>query len=332
MRIRGDIRSMLQGAAKACYFISNFFRYYLPTPLYKLYVRGRFAMLSQAHRNAARERARYYAALPLDAKVASDDRAVCVDGFRYPFGKKKKFSMYFFDLYQSMRLFPGHMRFNYIFGDIDWQCDTPTLVKARPIPANGDTTLSVLCRLNRLRHFRFISDRRQWDEKKDMLVFRNIVKKQPHRTAFIASLIDSPMCDVGQVNPDPDNPSFQKPYMPMEQMLGYKFIACIEGHDVATNLKWVMSSNSIAVMPRPRIESWFMEATLIPGVHYIEISPDYSDVEQKLRHYIDHPDEARAIIDNAHRYVARFRNHTLEQYTQYLTLKRYFEITNAHGQ
>ena len=53
---------------------------------------------------------------------------------------------------------------------------------------------------------------------------------------------------------------------------------CVEGVDVATNLKWVMSSNSIAVMPKPKIESWFMENMLIPEKHYIEIKEDYSDV------------------------------------------------------
>ena len=52
---------------------------------------------------------------------------------------------------------------------------------------------------------------------------------------------------------------------------------CVEGVDVATNLKWVMSSNSIAVMPKPEIESWFMEKTLIPDFHYIEIKKDYSE-------------------------------------------------------
>ena len=39
----------------------------------------------------------------------------------------------------------------------------------------------------------------------------------------------------------------------------HKFILCIEGNDVASNLKWVMSSNSVAVMPKPKFESWFME-------------------------------------------------------------------------
>ena len=51
----------------------------------------------------------------------------------------------------------------------------------------------------------------------------------------------------------------------MYDNLNYKFILAIEGYDVATNLKWIMSSNSLAVMPRPTYATWFMEGTLIPG-------------------------------------------------------------------
>ncbi len=51
------------------------------------------------------------------------------------------------------------------------------------------------------------------------------------------------------------------PFMSIDEQLGHKFIMCIRGNDVATNLKWVMSSSSIAVMPRPDVESWYMEGS-----------------------------------------------------------------------
>ena len=38
--------------------------------------------------------------------------------------------------------------------------------------------------------------------------------------------------------------------------LNCKFIMALEGNDVASNLKWVMSSNSIAVM-QAYCETWF---------------------------------------------------------------------------
>ncbi|GIR91542.1 MAG: hypothetical protein CM15mP92_0060 [Halieaceae bacterium] len=71
----------------------------------------------------------------------------------------------------------------------------------------------------------------------------------------------------------------------LDTHLKHKFILCIEGNDVASNLKWVMSSNSVAVMPKPKYESWFMEGKLIPNYHYILIKDDYSDLEEKLNYY-----------------------------------------------
>ena len=42
--------------------------------------------------------------------------------------------------------------------------------------------------------------------------------------------------------------------MPISEQLCYKFIFCIEGADTATNIKWVMSSNSLCVMPKPNMK------------------------------------------------------------------------------
>ena len=102
----------------------------------------------------------------------------------------------------------------------------------------------------------------------------------------------------------------------------------IEGNDVASNLKWVMSSNSIAVMPKPKFETWFMEGTLVPGYHYIEVKDDFSDVEEKLDYYSSHIDEAEAIIKHANEYVAQFRNKKRERAISLLVLDKYFFITN----
>ena len=46
--------------------------------------------------------------------------------------------------------------------------------------------------------------------------------------------------------------------MPIYKQLNYKFIFCIEGADTATNIKWVMSSNSLCYA-KAKYETWFME-------------------------------------------------------------------------
>jgi len=88
-----------------------------------------------------------------------------------------------------------------------------------------------------------------------------------------------------------------------------------------------MSSNSLAVMPLPIYETWFMEGTLIPNYHYVLIKDDYSDLEERLNYYINHTDEAQKIIDNAHEYVKQFRNKKQEDLISLLVLKKYFEKT-----
>ena len=95
-----------------------------------------------------------------------------------------------------------------------------------------------------------------------------------------------PMCDLGDVSKNTTDPAeWRTEKKTINEHLDYKFIMALEGIDVASNLKWVMSSNSIAVMPRPTCETWFMEGTLIPNYHYIEIKPDFSDLEERLNYY-----------------------------------------------
>ena len=91
-----------------------------------------------------------------------------------------------------------------------------------------------------------------------------------------------------------------------------------------------MSSNSIAVMPRPTCETWFMEGTLIPDYHYIEIKADFSDLEERLNYYIEHIDEAQEILKHAHEYVAQFKNRERENLISLLVLDKYFEMTGQY--
>ena len=63
-------------------------------------------------------------------------------------------------------------------------------------------------------------------------------------------------------------------------------------------------------------------------VHYVEIRDDYADVEEKIRYYAEHVDEAETIIRKAHEFVDRFRNAEREDIISLLVLKKYFEKTD----
>lgn len=116
--------------------------------------------------------------------------------------------------------------------------------------------------------------------------------------------------------------------MSLYEHLDYKFILALEGNDVASNLKWVMSSNSLAVMPRPRFETWFMEGRLRPGYHYVEIADDFADLEEKMDYYIGHPEEAEAIVRHAHEWVNQFRDGERERLVSLLVLEKYLRLVN----
>ncbi|MEF1284779.1 glycosyl transferase family 90 [Vibrio sp. M250220] len=246
--------------------------------------------------------------------------------FKTPIGsyKRKGYTSYYFDLKEFLHYFPKSYRFNYYFGDETHIEPIPTLFKARPI--EGDNANSVLFKLDKRRHFRFVEDRLNFSDKKDAAVFRGAVT-QPHRIRFMQEMFDHPLVDAGQSNCSDEHPEWQKPFMSVEEQLQYKFLICLEGNDVASNLKWAMSSNSVVVTPKMKFETWFMEGTLQAGVHYIEVKDDWSDFEEKIQYYIDNPLDAEKIVKNAHDYIAPFKDEKLEQLVCIKTLERYFELS-----
>lgn len=100
----------------------------------------------------------------------------------------------------------------------------------------------------------------------------------------------------------------------------------MRGNDVATNLKWIMSSNSVAVTTKPIMESWFMEGKLEGGKHFIEIKDDYSDLEEQLNFYLAHPEKCLEIIKNANEYCEQFWNPNIEKLCSLLVLEKYFRL------
>ncbi|WP_240455656.1 glycosyl transferase family 90 [Halomonas faecis] len=237
------------------------------------------------------------------------------------FQREKSWS-YYLDLLTLLRAFPGEYRFDHLFGDVKWVPERPALVKSRPIVS--DNANAVLLKLNRVRHYYFVDDKVPFEAKHDQLVWRGACH-QPHRQYFIQAFHDHPLCNVGDVHRKAQGMPWHRAFMSVPEQLNYKFILSIEGNDVATNLKWAMASNSLCFMTRPKFETWFMEGTLIPAYHYVELKDDYSDLEEKIHYYTHHPDEAKAIVRNANRYVAQFRNESRERLIGMLVLQKYFE-------
>lgn len=232
---------------------------------------------------------------------------------------------YNFDTFEYSRFFNRNLKISLLRGDVTHVPNSPSIQKSRPV--NGGNANAILLNLDKKRHFVFIKDTVKFSDKKDMLIGRGNMT-QPHRIKFMEQYFDNPLCNLGQVNKEGGNSKWIKPKISIPEHLAYKFILSLEGNDVATNLKWIMSSSSIAVMPQPKYETWFMEGRLVADYHYILIKDDYSDLEEKLQYYIAHPEKAQVIVNNANAFVKQFLNKKREDLIALLVLEKYFYYTS----
>lgn len=280
-----------------------------------------------------KQRVDYYC--QLDSKITLDENAKNISCVR--FAKKK--TMYNFDVYEFTRYFPQDFRAYFEFGDVNYICPKPSITKSRPTKAyvesqkttgGGDNippfSNSTLLNLEKIRHFTFINDPYTFATKQDKLFYRGGIY-QAHRTQFFEKYFNHPLCDLGHTGHKSVHHAWQKPKISIAKHLPYKFLLSLEGNDVASNLKWVMSSNSLAVMPKPKFETWFMEGNLEPDIHYLQIRDDYADVEEKLEYCLKNPSFAEGIIHNAYQYVKQFFDRERESIISLLVLEKYFYYT-----
>lgn len=270
-------------------------------------------------------RINYYCSLKSEHLLPSS--APCLGNWHMP----KKQKVYYLDSKEITRMFDTTLRWNILPGDIVYVPDLPSIVKSRPLcPNNGN---GVLFKMDKIRHFIFVKDSLSFEQKKPIAIFRGKVAGKAERKQFMKMYFGSSICNCGDVSRSKDVPSsWQTPKLTIKDHLQYRYILALEGNDVASNLKWVMSSNSIAIMPRPTCETWFMEGTLIPNYHYIEIKPDFSDLEEKITYYNNHPNEANAIIQQAHEYVEQFKDKHREKLILLGVMDQYLRLTNADYQ
>lgn len=320
---------------KLVYYVQGFLHRIAPRWWCRLqyhYLDRCFRSMNDEQKAYVMDRVDYYCKLQNHSSLPDD--AMVLKNHTYK--NKTGNSVYFLDTFEFTRLFPLHYKWLTAPGDITTTFDYPTVVKSRPIVAKDNPENSVLLNMDKVRHFLFINDPVAWDKKADILLFRGAIGQKElnefkrNRFDFMTKYFDNPLCDLGEIMEGGKyiKKEWGKPKLTIFQHLSYKFIMALEGNDVASNLKWIMSSNSIAVMPEPTCETWFMEGRLIPDYHYIKVAADFSDVEERIRYYLEHPEEAKAIIEHAHEYVKQFKNKKRERIISMLVMKKYFKYTN----
>lgn len=305
---------------KILFYFLGYIRLYAPKTFCQRRLKRELAKIKDFDASYILQRVNYYNRLDSHKTIYKE-----LDNLS-TFKLRKKHKTYFFDSYQYVRFFNFKHNIQFLFGDVVDVPTKPSIVKSRPV--GKDNANSVLLKLDKIRHFLFLKDPNAFVHKKNQMVGRAKIA-QPHRVRFMELYFGHPLCNIGQVRRD----SYQQwkvPRMTISEHLKYKFILCLEGYDVASNLKWVMSSNSLAVMTKPKFETWFMEETLIPNYHYVLIKDDFSDLEERLNHYIDHPDEALQIIENAHRYIEPFKNKKMEKLISLMVVEKYLVQTGQN--
>ena len=235
-------------------------------------------------------------------------------------------SAYYYDIRAVLRYFPKEFKFKCILGDVASVPDVPCFVKCRPIGENHEN--SAILKLNQVRHYRSIKDPYKYEEKLDKLVWRGSSYRK-WRDEFIKMYGNNSHCDVGMINTKGTtlDGSFYKAPLSREKQLRYKFILSLEGIDVATNLKWIAQSNSLCFMKKPKHESWFMENTLIPNHHYVEINEDLDDVVSKVEYFTEHPQEAKVIVSNFQSHFCQFLELKNELLISLLVVVKYFFLS-----
>ncbi len=304
---------------KTGYYLKNYFRYYTPVFFYKKRLEHLLSAFDQRKDQAyIWERVNYYNKIT-DAFLL-DEKAESIAQFYH----SKHKSTYFFDTWEHLRLFDRQQKFTYAFGDVTYVPKQPSFVKSRPI--GDDNAHSVLLKLDKVRHYLFVKDKKDFKDKKNMLVWRGDTRHKPHRVAFLKEYWQHPLCDVGQTHKKKEGVPWEKDRMGIKEQLNYKFILSLEGMDVATNLKWGMSSNSLVFSPKLKYETWFMEGQLVGNKHFVEIKDDFSDLEEKMQYYQQHPEEAQKIIDEAHLYIKQFLDKEREDIIAVLVMQKYFDL------
>lgn len=298
------------------FYINNIFKSLIPNYFFQRKLNYWLQEASKYPQAEIQERLSYYIT---NNKGKLADNAIALKDFKRP----KKGTMYYYDLVQYTRYFKNHLKIKFKFGDIQENQNSLTIVKSRPIDHKGN---SVLMKLDALRHFYFVNDTIPFSKKKNKAVWRGYIHKE-NRRSLVEKFYNHPQCNIGNIPLHNENPDWAKPFISIEEQLQYKFILSIEGHDVATNLKWIFSSNSLCFMPTPKFETWFMEGKLIPNVHYVHLKDDYSDMLEKMDYYTTHEDEALIIIKNAQNWVARFLDEKLEKIISLKVLDAYFKST-----
>lgn len=140
-------------------------------------------------------------------------------------------------------------------------------------------------------------------EKEQKLVWRGVDWTNPEvREALLNTTAHKAWADVKKVDWSDDTN-----ILALDELCRYAYLVNTEGRSWSSRLLHLYNCDSV---PVSHDLAWMAHYyhLLEPNVNYIPVNRNFSDLGEKLEYYIDHPDVAQVIADNA---KAKFR----ERYT-----------------
>ena len=211
--------------------------------------------------------------------------------------------------------FPNYKykQFLFQFGDVSQS--VPFITKSRPIGGRN-----IILPLNIPRHWAPVFKIKEYDIpfnfKKNKIIWRGAATGKDKRVNLVENYYN--IYNVGftkflQSYKGNRNSIFIKNKMNLSEMLKYKYLISVEGNDVASNLKWILASNSVCLMPKPINESWLMEGKLIPWIHYVPIKNDFSNLKEIYNWCLQNEENCKQIIKNSQKFIKQFLNNNKEE-------------------
>jgi hypothetical protein len=266
----------------------------------------------------------------------------------------KKWELYLRPINDSYRRLTRRTKFLVKAFDNRTGYDVPVFVKSCNISERGSNRF--ILPLEYSRHFKPAFDVPKYDcdfnHKKSMVLWRGVTtgsfskargySSRYHLARLLvqdsldASLFDVGFNDIVQLKPsNSDLPIGEirskciKPKASMQEHLGFKYLLSLEGNDVASGLKWMLSSNSLVLMPVPEVETWACESLLVPYVHYVPVASDLHDLSERVDWCENHPGECLAIVKNSSSFMHGFSDPIRERLLADEVVNRYCQSVGA---
>ena len=107
---------------------------------------------------------------------------------------------------------------------------------------------------------------------------------------------------------------------PPERHQDFKFVFDVDGNTYSGRFPKLIHSG--ALIFKMTIFTEFFTKWLKPYVHYIPVSPDYSDLEAQVQWAIENDEKAREIAQNGRQFALKYmRNEQIECYSEMLFLE-----------